>query len=1099
MHWSFTAVLITVSIFVNIRTVHSYGVGEGKTVKVISAQVRSIRLELDDVNYYRAYQYVVDVDQQLFVNGTAVDDAEIYPSDTYGPNVCWGNYMCNCLHPSSHRLSGKAILKTPSANITSNGGICAPITSASQPLFLVPLPPSEDPFRSFLSWLGVISSPVVLIPNRLAFLLFVEMRDQGRSTSRDVKLSGNHQEHELLVSGLELADGSPINIRVQKWAEYDLGRCDFLNFKQLSSELEVGIKEISKSTQWNQMNLFRWKVLLLTSCDAWTSCFVDASSRISQISKQYSRKTTYCPYAVGTDEWYLDPCCDPKAGELYCCAPRDIGFQANFLDSLLVNSSISCNNPFESESVILDLIDQYNAGIDPASGCVNSRRLVVNDELFYSSTTFIAQCHQLIFGQNQQRQCTVDAECYTRCIRGTCELPSSNWIDVHMKCYADRMPVQVKKYLEYYLGLPPNTNMEVFLATWKANLTTTNCQGPSSNQLTGIGRNYQTITPAQCYSDVRCNWKPSLNATECVQDSSPDFCGYCNGNGCAYLTIERGCYRDTSSDIVCSNLGGAYDSNRQLYPCKFDGYSDTETCLPRDVCPIPIIDDDLSVRNCKKDFCYSPLMDKTECLQMAYYGFVWEPTFASGSGLCILQGVTSQECFSIGVRINRNDLVWWYGRIWFEGWLETKASCEAGTCVSESNYLVGKNMTSCDEAQFCTADCPSCVSLMGKNICYAYFDSTNCLIQGGDYDETEEICFFPYDREYCLYNDYIYEDCSMMTSTECFKCLSDPISCSFKQSILRCAIDLKNPCTKENCHTGGYCDNKFLYRQDARYGCQSPVETRFVKQSNWQCFGACTGYYYVDSLRTPVCQKNEFLSRSGCVNTEFNLEECYLADPMFNSYFTVGISQELCELTDYLGKKVEGCAGSPYDVLSIKSKQECEKCGGSYEQFYTWTTGSWKTGGRPLSTIWKAKAMEKVNEYGLTLDQKKVYTSVEDAIVLYYRSAFQTESLCRFNLLQSSLSYFSCDCTKSQGVPSTCFSTGAREVSVGYQRFCAGIEDWIQTGPFEGRIQESSVPSELICVDVEFFIRPVSQYRRNPSQSFSSDQLTGSGKVSHLM
>lgn len=83
------------------------GVGEGKTVKVISAQVRSIRLELDDVNYYRAYQYVVDVDQQLFVNGTAVDDAEIYPSDTYGPNVCWGNYMCNCLHPSSHRLSGK--------------------------------------------------------------------------------------------------------------------------------------------------------------------------------------------------------------------------------------------------------------------------------------------------------------------------------------------------------------------------------------------------------------------------------------------------------------------------------------------------------------------------------------------------------------------------------------------------------------------------------------------------------------------------------------------------------------------------------------------------------------------------------------------------------------------------------------------------------------------------------------------------------------------------------------------------------------------------------------------------------------------------------
>eukprot|EP00002_Diphylleia_rotans_P040412 TRINITY_DN956_c0_g1_i4.p1 TRINITY_DN956_c0_g1~~TRINITY_DN956_c0_g1_i4.p1 ORF type:complete len:1467 (+),score=267.82 TRINITY_DN956_c0_g1_i4:43-4443(+) len=1063
--------------------------GQAVALSVVSSTLQVKDIRVDELNYMKMAIYTVEFDQDLFVGETPIGDFQEKDTDPQGIPHCWTPSFCICTPSVMSRLLGSAMLENGERTYFSNSNTTCKGDDNQYPIaHLIPLPPSLDSYRSFLTLTYLLESEIEANNRTLSYALFLDLRMGGYQSYEFNTTSINELKSYRLNIHLKHFGLNEENVTVTSWKDWAPSPCNFRMTQKLQYEFDLYTGLLGSQSIWTDLELHRWNIPMLEQTSDYQSCWQEIREQLQILQYQSNEQSIRCPYEYLSPDWKEDPCCNLWISWEFCCASRTLLTQKELLGGLDADAAETCQNREKSLQVLSDLVASYDSAVDEQTGCTAQRKKVIDTEGFEKSMSFLRECDTILFGSIYRNPCNSDDDCYTKCLNGMCELPLDDWNNIVFQCFYDKIPTDSKSYLEAYWGLPVGSSEQVFKNRFMEEFVEIGCEGPTSLSLTGSGQDYYPADEESCLNLKGCNWDPELSEAECLNPASPEFCAYCNGRSCTDLTVPKGCYKKTNSESYCDEIGGDFTSRTLEYPCSLGQYQNRDECIPEDICPRSKAGQIAEI-HCEKQFCYTKNITEVECRLNGKLR--WDSDLANGKGLCVLFGATESTCEDMLIKNKLIDFEWWYGRTWTDGWLNTQESCDAGACLEQNSFSFGLNSTQCKDLEFCSGYCPICTSPYGYTACIGYgLGLDGCELLGGSIIEDSGNCLFPFTEDECYTKGFEYQNCENYSSTVCYDCITKG-KCPFEQSVLQCAVNYKNPCNKDNCQKGGYCHDKELYDENTQLDCPSYANVDLMTEDNYLCFGSCVLSYIIDGSGRAYCYYPEIPGKSGCISHDINPRYCRR---MQGTFFYIGRDYESCELFERTigGNRtaLKGCLDNADGILSDKDEDDCESCGGVMMSYYKWDEGIWTKGGRSVATSWAIRNYGPMNEFKPTINLGKMFEVVEKALVKKFSTSFQIESNCLYQPLTQAITTYACDCTNSPGTPN-CFSGEARTVTIGSQVFCYGISDWILSGFFEIRTSKTSVAFQDACVEVLMSNVPASNYRRSSTGSVSSDQLTG--------
>eukprot|EP00002_Diphylleia_rotans_P032339 TRINITY_DN6783_c0_g1_i2.p1 TRINITY_DN6783_c0_g1~~TRINITY_DN6783_c0_g1_i2.p1 ORF type:complete len:1500 (+),score=264.75 TRINITY_DN6783_c0_g1_i2:50-4549(+) len=1054
--------------------------------RVVSKYVDKKSILMDDINSIEVVVFTLETDTPVYYNGTLLSKISEY--DSRPMVTCWNQYECACVPPVVNNLYGSFSLQCGDENYGSYPYV--PVFCDDEffddlpiPYHVVPLPPSKDPLRSLWSSVGILDSLPDGVDNQISIALFTKFYDMGSQLIRRQFPSDFDYSQCVLTVKDSLHDesGNSFSGDYKDFSQpsYD---CEYLKMNELALEMESVIAGIAEVSAWSSLNMQRWKVPLLFSSNAWVGCQETITSRLLGSIQPVSFATSLCQYPPESDSWLEDPCCNLKLQYEQCCIASDVSLSVPEYDQVNDGATSTCKDPISSLGVFEDILEQLQQVMSPQSSCTAGRKEVVDDQVYESSLRFLDECQARVYGSDEAfPTCNKNDDCYTRCRDGECDIFLDDWDDTYLKCYLERMDDSVKIYLKRLWGLPSTSSDDALKSSFLQNLTDVNCIGVNSIMLTGSGLDYSLISEDHCLAFEVCNMNDDLSREECNKDPNNYICASCNGNQCQPFTLHETCYIPIPNPDpgFCEFLGGTYDPESYLHPCVLN-ITRTE-CLPPEICPLP----ENGSGYCRSDFCYLPAVDEANCNNQnwqcdsdsqTYDPFkFWSPSMASGNGLCILSAGNYEECEAYNG-------IYHFGRDWQDALYNSEEKCTTVCSIGDVNY-VGSSQEECAELEVCDTLNVACNSFNSRSLCYGMIPYCDCIEIGGDYDE-ELGCVVYTGYDQCPHPDLTYESCSDLTNDECFDCINNDVNCKVHQQHLECQLSRSSrsseaECTKDG---AGRCNSNFIYNVK-NPDCVSFFASDYETQYNTNCYYSCFFDFDINDDGIATCGGERYISAIGCQDRSvFDQGTC---TELGGRWLHNPFSKEQCELE-------KGCYdGDDSVLLSGKDIQECQTCGKEYRSRMNWVDSNWVRGGYLKYLSWRAQEYVPYNLFKPTLNFKRVYTTINEQVASRYAPYFQTELLCRYSPLLESMRYLICDCTSDPMAPSNCYSSSVRVISAGIQRFCAGLQDWIRTGSFELVIKKDSVPVEYNCLDAVISIAPATQFRRQISDSVSSDQLTG--------
>eukprot|EP00026_Physarum_polycephalum_P002992 Phypoly_transcript_03001.p1 GENE.Phypoly_transcript_03001~~Phypoly_transcript_03001.p1 ORF type:complete len:842 (+),score=106.20 Phypoly_transcript_03001:207-2528(+) len=223
------------------------------------------------------------------------------------------------------------------------------------------------------------------------------------------------------------------------------------------------------------------------------------------------------------------------------------------------------------------------------------------------------------------------------------------------------------------------------------------------------------------------------------------------------------------------------------------------------------------------------------------------------------------------------------------------------------------------------------------------------------------------------------------------------------------------------------------------------------------------------SIYTPLgCIVDGIYTRANCTANNYK-------------WYQTGANQTACE-------SHKECK-LPDATINLQNETQCNECHGTYQPVFTWSKGEWKSS-KNLAGTWTPKSITHQNVWRRTLDYRIITDTINRVIAQKFALAVKTESMCLYYPLFEAISHIVCDCAHDPSAPPQCYNDGIRLISVGVQRFYAGIHESIKASSIGLTVFDTTVPVELAFLDVDIEICYASQFRLK--QSLSTNALSAS-------
>ncbi len=188
------------------------------------------------------------------------------------------------------------------------------------------------------------------------------------------------------------------------------------------------------------------------------------------------------------------------------------------------------------------------------------------------------------------------------------------------------------------------------------------------------------------------------------------------------------------------------------------------------------------------------------------------------------------------------------------------------------------------------------------------------------------------------------------------------------------------------------------------------------------------------------------------------------------------------------------------EFVSWKSKEECDSCGGSFTDAFTWTRGEWRLGSiRPL--VWMNRQYVSVNKYGESFDIIAFRNDVSTAIVSKLSTAYTTEAVCRYGGSVTALESLVCDCNSALntgncyadldtstliGVLRACPYIGS-SITVSYSNASCTVLTLIQASIASLTVFSNTISTDSFCKPVQIFSSSAVFYTSDSGVALSSE------------
>eukprot|EP00741_Cyanophora_paradoxa_P025088 tig00000342_g24216.t1 len=385
------------------------------------------------------------------------------------------------------------------------------------PMYLVPLPPSNDPVAAFQYIIGApkYASPywsnylsMRMVPHKYLAALVLsctgcEPAINSTDPSTGSPLSYNNETMEFFPESLAgncqmrwkkdywsfITDehNFPISTEVANLTTQHIPACNASELADLKREMNDTLEHYAAATTPQQLRQMEMLVSTLQSRTVYIAC-KDMLDRFSVYGANQTKPvpaTTFCNETVGTSSWSANPCCNLSRPQ--CCKPREVTASIFSLDNLHgLELNVSSSPVLAGREAIQAHADNVSAA-DPAMGCsAATRRALGGDSamVFNERLRVFNICVVAIFGR---KSCSFGGQCYSgRCYNNKCVPPSihngAGSVEYAMqKCIEEASDDEMYIEIKTDLGLAFNASSEEVAMKIRDQATINECTGPGGD------------------------------------------------------------------------------------------------------------------------------------------------------------------------------------------------------------------------------------------------------------------------------------------------------------------------------------------------------------------------------------------------------------------------------------------------------------------------------------------------------------------------------------------------------------------------------------------------------------------------------------------
>ena len=388
----------------------------------------------------------------------------------------------------------------------------------------------------------------------------------------------------------------------------------------------------------------------------------------------------------------------------------------------------------------------------------------------------------------------------------------------------------------------------------------------------------------------------------------------------------------------------------------------------------------------------------------------WNPSLNATAGQCAFSFTpnmalnnipsTATVCQQLGFR-------YYQGHSWKEGSYDTVAKCSSGMC----NWNPALSPVDCVSEKSCSRSCRGCVRdyrFTGSNSICVHQNQTACNV--GKWTKVNS-------TDTCVYTDESqFNQCMAVTGSKVVTCDSlNRNSCwnNVYNDFLKCNWGYTSCPDQDSCNAIGTC-NDYDFQSSDFYGDFDDLDLRMLTNpsafntSKGTCLlrGQITNWGYRDCSIYKTFNAPIFYSKAGCILKNVAKSTC-LANG--GSVVERARNKDQC-------LALKGCCERGNDCrnkLTDKSADECSKCGGTMQSYFTWTGGDWNQG-YMTNTTWNKRQLVPKNSWTKVVNMQVLHDELNRAISARISEIVKNEMVCRFTSTLSYLKMVACSCGINQ-------------------------------------------------------------------------------------
>mmetsp|Transcript_8427 Transcript_8427/g.26404 ORF Transcript_8427/g.26404 Transcript_8427/m.26404 type:complete len:1456 (-) Transcript_8427:220-4587(-) len=544
----------------------------------------------------------------------------------------------------------------------------------------------------------------------------------------------------------------------------------------------------------------------------------------------------------------------------------------------------------------------------------------------------------------------------------------------------------------------------------------TACQAlDSSYRVATVDWNQRCLTgdalPSQAQCQGSCTATDGPNPVDAMWCVKPD-------------TTSEACdaLRDPSNNVwpyftsqVWDPTVGRWGSVWRTNVCVLQSVRDQAACANYDGFMWTVNPWDKHENKCARTMCFNSNTTQSACWQRSWNSgsknYWWDESLNGGAGACLVRSnnANSPSGAKSACDAEGDGFKFYAGFRYRPGDVYTQTQCEnEGVCD-----IWGVPNNECSQQHRCTGRCPQCRQspMSPPSLCYRTdLDSSACSSLGGSLDSGLCKLSGVNSRDDCTSTSYngTFHSCSDFSYDQC--------EGNEAQAGLHCQKDQWGECGDQaSCEAHGQCEGAwfptgFFDQQSNQY-----VELEQLCRLDFQYRADHDGY------ECPSLQSLGITSQShpgwsmdytplGCVVAAAHTQQ--LCDGINGTLVPVPRTQAQCESWKMCCTEGETCTSAPWDFSPL-GQAECELCGGTYQNIFTWVSGSWVTGTlKPLA--WKQRSYGPVNQWKPEVDDSRFWMLLDSVREEMEMSITSDYLKCMYSGFTSFLGTIACACGINQ-------------------------------------------------------------------------------------